>query len=441
MKWLLQKFFGRRSTFIMRQVRDPVRYEREKKEARSDNIVSRMKLALSPHTHQEILYYMAQHDRDPAVRDAVAKNPSTPIQASMVIAADESYDVRLALAEKLVRLLPELSRDEHAQLYTIAVQALGLLAQDEVLKIRIALTSALKHHAFAPPAVVEKLARDVERSVAEPILRFCAALPDDVLLDILKNTHQDWAVEAIAARDHVSEPVSIAVIDTGNIKAGSILIQNQGAQLGREVLMDIIARARAIPAWQDSLALRKGLPPEVVKALNEFASEEVKQALMRHNVVDAVTTGKVAYLFKRRLSYASADRLAKENSGDTPYDRAVAMARSGTLSEAVIADAHGFQDIDFVIAALACRARVSIPDVRRVFALQKPRPIVALCWRAGMSMRFALQLQQNPGRVPYQDWVYPRDGTDYPLTEGEMIQILDFLGMVPAAQGQKNQGV
>jgi hypothetical protein len=178
-----------------------------------------------------------------------------------------------------------------------------------------------------------------------------------------------------------------------------------------------------------------------VKALNEFASEEVKQALMRHNVVDAVTTGKVAYLFKRRLSYASADRLAKENSGDTPYDRAVAMARSGTLSEAVIADAHGFQDIDFVIAALACRARVSIPDVRRVFALQKPRPIVALCWRAGMSMRFALQLQQNPGRVPYQDWVYPRDGTDYPLTEGEMIQILDFLGMVPAAQGQKNQGV
>ena len=44
------------------------------------------------------------------------------------------------------------------------------------------------------------LARDVERDVSEPILRFCAALSDRDLLDILKSHPASWVVVRASAK-------------------------------------------------------------------------------------------------------------------------------------------------------------------------------------------------------------------------------------------------
>lgn len=413
----------------MRQVRDPARYEREKRDAINGGPVRRMAMAMNPRTHQEILYYMAEHDPDPAVRQAVARNPSSPIQATTVQAADRDGDVRLMLAERLVRLLPTLSHEDHAQLYAIAVQALGTLAQDELLNIRVALASTLKDHAYAPPAVVSQLARDVERAVAEPILRFCAALPDDVLLDILKATPKSWAVQAIANRGRISEPVAIAVIDTGDVQAGCDVLRNPGAQIGPESLRAIVARARTLPEWQEPLALRKGLPPDAAMALAEFADASVRDILLKREDFDARTTDAVSEAFRRRLGHALATRDSQERRGETPYDRAVRMMRARKLDEQAVSDALAMREEEFVIAAIACLARVSLPDVRRVFGMRAPKPIVALCWKAGLSMRLALRMQQDMGRVPFRELLYPRDGTDYPLEVEDMRQQLDFLGL------------
>ena len=129
---------------------DPARYGDERSLAASLNVQDRLKLAKNPQTHLEILYYLAG-DADDAVRLAVAKNESTPIQAAPVIAKDKSVEVRLALAHRLMALLPELSEEQHSQLYAFAAQALGVLALDEVLKIRLALSSVLKDMDCAPP--------------------------------------------------------------------------------------------------------------------------------------------------------------------------------------------------------------------------------------------------------------------------------------------------
>src|SRR5690606_18217495 len=125
-------------------------------------------------------------DPDANVRQEVARNKSTPLQVAQALAQDKDDTVRLNLAERLTALLPHLSESQHSQLYIFTAEALGTLALDEVLKIRVALSSALKDTGNAPPKVVGQLARDVERVVSEPILRYCAALQDDDLLDILK---------------------------------------------------------------------------------------------------------------------------------------------------------------------------------------------------------------------------------------------------------------
>ena len=147
-------------------------YDVQKDIAREGSRRKRMSLAQDTQTNKEILYYLAENDPDPKIRQAVAENKSTPVQVSPVLAQDTSTDVRLALAARLVTLLPDISEDDHSQIYAYVVQALGTLALDEVLKIRKALSSTLKDHAQAPPKVAGQLARDVEREVSEPVLRF-----------------------------------------------------------------------------------------------------------------------------------------------------------------------------------------------------------------------------------------------------------------------------
>jgi uncharacterized protein (DUF2336 family) len=405
--------------------RDPQRYEAEKTIARGDDVRARINLAGDSRTHQEILYYLATHDPDPAVRRAVATNVATPVQAATALALDKSEDVRLLLAGRLVALLPELSQDKQSQLYAYCVQALGTLALDEVLKIRKALSTALQDHAHAPPKVAGQLARDVEREVSEPILRYCAALSDEDLLDILKGHPASWAVQAIAGRKSVSEKVSRAVIKANDRPAGVILLSNTGAAVTRELLTEIVAAARNYPEWQKPMALHRNLPVSVAQELAAFADASVRDILLKREDFDEKTVEGIAEVFRRRLDYA----IDEERSVETPAQRVKRLVKQKKLNEDAISDALAMRDRDFVFAALAHMAKTSAPDIQRIIAMKAPKPIVALCWHTGLSMRLALRLQQEVAQVPYKELLYPRGGTEYPLSEKEMLWQLDFLGL------------
>lgn len=407
--------------------RDPARYEVEKGIAQSNNVRKRLALAKDPNTHQEILFYLAKEDPDAAVRLAVARNMSTPVQASPLLANDGHEDVRMALARRLVILLPELTKETHSQLYAFAVQALGTLALDEVLKIRTALSSALKDHAMAPPGVVGQLAKDMEREVSEPVLRYCVVLSDEVLLDILKSHPASWAVQAIAGRAAVSELVSQAVIDADDGPAGKILLKNKGSQIGENLLQDIVQKSRAYSDWQVPIAMRPLLPKAVARALAEFADASVRDLLLQRPDFDQETIDQIAGVMKRRLEFAQ-----EIIPGETVTDRVARMEKKKQLTEEAVSDALGMRDKEFVTEAIARLARATPETVEGVFRMRKARPVVALCWKAGLSMRLALRLQQEVALVPPKDLMYPRDGTDYPMTDEELRWQLEFLGFKAA---------
>lgn len=410
---------------VSQKKRDPQRYDEEKRIAHSDDEAGRLSLAQSSETHQEILYYLAEKDPSAKVRREVARNMSTPVQASPILAGDVSADVRMSLAEKLVRLLPDLSHDKHSQLYAFAAQALGTLALDEVLKIRKALSTALKDSEYAPPQVASQLARDIEQQVAEPILLFCTALTDKDLLEILKEHPASWTVQAIAGRKRVSGLISQAIIDTKDRPGGQVLIRNEGAQISNELLKDIIEQARNHPEWQAPLAQRKGLPPKMAKTLAGFADKSVRKLLLARDDLDAEAIEEITEIFKRRLDFAGEEK-AKE---ETPAQRAQRLQKSGKLTPDTVMDALAMRDREFVYAALALMAKTSEPMVEKIFDMKAPKPIVALCWRAGMPMRMTFKMQQELGQVPPKELVYPRDGTDYPLSDDELLWQLEFVGV------------
>lgn len=401
----------------------------EKVIAENGNEKDRLMLARDVSTSQEILYYLADKDPSTAVRRAAAGNPSTPLQAAPILSKDKDEDVRLIIARRLVKILPPLSQDKYSQLYAFAVQSLGMLALDEVLKIRKALTETLKDYAGTPPALAAQLAKDLEREVSEPVLRFCAALSDNDLVDILKTHPANWAAEAVAGRKQLSARVSEAVIDTGNIVAGKILITNEGAEITPALLETIVLRAREYPEWHKPLAGRKTLPPLMARKLAAYVDKSVRKILADRSDLDQDMIADITRIIERRMEYEDERRKSFDRSN--PIERARKFVNSGDLNEEVIADALAMRDRDFVIAVLALRTNASINDVEKVFDVKAPRFICAICWKAGFSARLALKLQQALGNIKPASLIYPRGGTDYPLKEEEMRAQLEIIGISP----------
>ncbi len=411
--------------FLRRLAGRPKSYEAQKAASQSDHVKDRLSLAKDSETNKEILYYLAENDPDEAVRLAVTKNKSIPPQVTPVLALDPSQDVRLLLAGRLADLLPDVSRDKQSQLYAFVVQALGTLALDEVLKIRKALSSTLTDHAFTPPKIAGQLARDVEREVSEPILRFCAALSDEDLLDILKNHPDSWVVEAIAKREHVSEDVSEAVISTENRPGGVALIKNEGANLTESILQYIVEKAKKFPEWQKPVALRQGLPRSILTALAEFVDASVRDLLLGRGDFDPETAEEIASVFRRRVDLVD----ETTNADLSVEDRLTQALKNGTLNEDLIHDAVGMRDYDLARGAIAHLSKMSLTKVEAIFDSRAAKSIVALTWKAGLSMRLALQLQKEIAHVPHKDLIYPREGSEYPFTEDELqtqIAVIDI---------------
>lgn len=394
----------------------------DRERALSDKPAERLKVARKKSTQPELLYYLAENDPDPGVRKAVAKNKSTPVHASSVLARDSNEDVRLALANRLMKLLPDLSRDKQGQIYQFAIQALGTLALDEVLKIRIALSSTLKDHAHAPPKVVGQLARDIEREVSEPVLKFCAALADEDLLDILKTHPAAWAIQAVAGRATLSESLSHGVIERNDMAAGLILLGNKGALMAERTLTSIVEKSKTYPQWQKPIAIRKNLPSALARELVEFVDDKVRDLLLQRTDFDSQTMEEISQIVRRRLDLMDENDTAKVN----PDERARKMAKDKTLTEEVISDALALDDKDFVMAALAVLVKTPRADIEKIMSLNTPKPVIAVAWKAGLSMRMGARLQQELAHVPQKELIYPRGGTDYPLSKAEMKWQLEF---------------
>lgn len=257
-------------------------------------------------------------------------------------------------------------------------------------------------------------------------MRFCAAVRDDDLLEILKEYPEDWAVEAIARREKISARISRAVIGTGKKQAGRMLIENESADIDETLCFEIISRAYEVPEWQEPLARRKNLSQRAAKSLIEFADRKVRDILIAREDYDKETIEEISEIFRRRLQFVAGEEVL---ASEKPAERALRLYKEGKLDEDALTDSLAMMEKDFLYTAIACLTRLDTETVRKVFDLNAARPVIALCWQAGLSMRFALQLQKDVMRLPPKELVYPRGGTDFPFTAEEMVSYLELVGI------------
>jgi hypothetical protein len=408
-----------------RPVREPARYEKEKAQLQNADIDVRLKMARHAQTHPEILYYLAVHDENLDVRRAVIQNEATPIQVSSLLSIDQNEDIRYAMAERLVKLLPSLDTQQQGQVYSFAVEALGNLALDEVLKIRKLLSSALKDQVALPQKIAVQLASDIERDVAEPILRFCMKLSDDDLISVIKNHPAPWVSQAIARREELSNSVAIEVINQGDEKAGLYLLENQTAEISDDLLQDIVAQSKYVFSWQDKVAIDLRLSPKMALQLSRYADLSVRQFLLSRTDFEKELLDDIAETFRKRHEAA----LEEWERAEQVADRVARIKDRIEISDDAIASALALRDFSFLNEAIALKADWAREDVARVIALRKAKPIIAMAYQSHLSMRMALKFQQEWAQIPHTEIIYPREGIDYPLSHDEIAWQLDFLGL------------
>ncbi|MEX2453103.1 MAG: DUF2336 domain-containing protein [Rhodospirillaceae bacterium] len=396
-----------------------------KRTAATGDEKSRITLAARTDIPPELLYFLA-NDLSIPVRQAVAGNPVTPRQADLLLSRDADAGVRCLLARKIVGT--GLDGDRRSQLWRMGFTILETLARDQSLRVRRALADAIRFMFHVPRGIAVELARDAEPRVAVPVLRDSPVLTDDDLVGIVEEGAPDWAQQAIAARERVSERVSAAIVDAGATPTVTRLLKNHRADIGEPSLERIVGRARSVEAWHEPLVHRPSLPERLAGRIGMFVKGPLKSILAARrkpavpgvswsNSGDGRTQGRVGW----------SPRKKKPNGHETSRDRARRLHAEGKLNDAVMELALNANERDFVMAALALRAGVPLWGVERIVKGATGKGMTALCWKAGIQMRFAIDLQRRLARVPQSRIVNARDGFEYPFTDDEMESRLELL--------------
>lgn len=402
-------------------------YEESRELARSGSDRARADLAERLDVRPEVLYFLAE-DPSSEVRRRIAANAKTPRQADLILARDADEAVRAELAAKVAKLTALEGQGAQEKAQRFVEQTLEVLARDQAVKVRRILAEALKAVAGAPPQVIRQLARDAEDVVACPVLEFSPLLSDEDLLEIIASSGLTSRLCAISRRSGLGEAISDAIVQRNDREAVSELLANGSAQIREETLDRLIDASVQETRWQPALVARPMLPSGAVKKLAGFVADSLLRKLESRSDLDPQTAKAVAEVVRLRLADSAGDEAGalKPRAASDIAEEVIRLKKTGKLTGELVGDAVLAGQRDFVRHALAAMAGVGIDFVDRVLQGHSAKGITALAWKAGCSMRVALQLQTNMGGIPPNKALHARGGTDFPLTAEEMAWQLDF---------------
>lgn len=389
----------------------------------------RRDLAMREDIEPEILFYLAR-DPDANVRRVIANNPHTPEQASVLLAIDHDEDVRCDLAERVGRIVPDMTPDEKSKAWRAVHQALILLARDQLPRVRRVLSHALHTLPDAPHDVVLTLAHDSDIAVANPILEFSPVLTDEDLLAVIQASPMASSLVAISRRINVGEEVSNALVGTGQVDVITALLRNQSAQIREETLDAIIDAAPHQSTWHEPLVSRRTLGTKAALRMAEFVASAMLQKLAARRDFDAVTIESLNHMVSARLRREEGEAVENDmfdaENMRVAQRQVAALAVSGKLVERYVLHVVSETTVPLVAAALAHMAQLPVMAVVETIRAASAKGMLAMCWAADISAEGAAQLQLKAARVPPDDVIQPRAGGGFDATEAELEWQIDM---------------
>ena len=213
-----------------------------------------------------------------------ARDPGQDLRFLLDLALDKSLAGRRALTATIGDLFGKqddvLSERERALMTDI----LRKLIHDCEMAIRRDLAERLSGAPNPPHELIVMLAND-EIEVAEPILRQSTVLRDAELVGVIRHRTQQHQL-AIAMRRSLSEFVSDALVETGNIDVIKVLLENSDARIS-EATMDYLAEeSRRVDTYQEPLLRRGDLGSELAARMYLWVSAALRRHILDNYDVD-----------------------------------------------------------------------------------------------------------------------------------------------------------
>lgn len=373
-----------------------------------------------------VFEYLAEYGV-PATRQAVAANPATPAGINRLLADDGCEEVREELAAKIAGLMPDLRARENEETVALTIETLELLAQDSAVKVRAILADEIKHLNCIPREVALRLAQDVDTLVSAPILEYSPLLSDADLMEIVAGGQASKALSAIARRRPLSENVSDALVQSLDVPAVAALLTNPDARVRKETMDRIIAEAEEIESWHQPLVMWADLSARAIRRIGGFVGAALLEQLVARGDLSEATRAHLNRRLRSRL-----EQIAQEPGGPDGAAQMVAAAwEKGLLDDAFVENAAFTGNREAVILALSVLAQVPDATVRKIMDRRGAKPLVALVWRAHLSMRTAFKIQTLVMKLAGYELLPARGGINFPLSKEEMRWHLSYFGIAP----------
>jgi len=261
---------------------------------------------------------------------------------------------------------------------TIELRAIA----DVSARIALAETSTqLASIAQAPPAVIRRLAKHDEITVAGPVLAESPRLTQEDLVEIAK-TKGEQHLLAVSGRWWLKEIVTDALLARHYPSVSRRVVKNPGARVSAGGFAILVAQAETDPELAVETGIRVDLPPELRNRLLRGATEAVRSRLLERapphlfeEIRNAIAT--VSARVDREMSvvrdFTAAKRLIAE------------LNESGKLNEAALFAFAKARKYEETVAALAVLSKSSIEVIRPLMQSLRDDGLLVPCKVAGLN--------------------------------------------------------
>ena len=302
-----------------------------------------------------------------------------------VLRRDCSPQARAQVAAKFGRQFDELcgSSDQ-----AVAHAVLRLLVRDLAVEVRQALSSTVAGSSLLPIEVARQLASDAIE-VAAPILQRSPVLTDEDLVHIVRTNAMQYAL-AVAGRERLSEPVSDALVDTGEAEVVLHLVDNGGAGISHSTMQRVVQDYAGNDQIHARVIRRPELPHELVEQLIGVMGQRLEWELIRERRMPAEEARALMNAVRDRAAISFTARahadgkiqqhlLAEFSAGQLSHERLLRFLRDGDIASLEI--------------GLSLHSRLELNHVRRLLYHADRRHLAALCLAASLATPHYLTLR------------------------------------------------
>ena len=200
------------------------------------------------------------------------------------LALDKSVEGRRDLAASLSDLFDDSSTVLSDRERALMGDILQKLVRECEMAVRRDLAQRLSRAENPPHELIVLLAND-EIEVAQPILANCDVLRDLELVQVIRRRTQQHQL-AIAMRRAVSEPVSDALVETGNENVIKTLLENQDAKISEATMTYLAEESRRVDSYQEPLIKRHDLPSDLAKRMYLWVSAALREHILENFDID-----------------------------------------------------------------------------------------------------------------------------------------------------------